>query len=40
MEALEQGADEYIIKPFRLEDILEMSKACILSGSKRQNYLV
>lgn len=39
MEALEQGADEYIIKPFRLEDILEMSKACILSGSKRQHYL-
>jgi len=35
-EALEQGADEYIIKPFTLENMLAMAKACILSGSKRQ----
>ncbi|MEO7306167.1 MAG: response regulator [Ferruginibacter sp.] len=35
-EALEFGADEYIIKPFELENILIMAKACILSGSKRQ----
>jgi DNA-binding response OmpR family regulator len=36
MQALEQGADDYIIKPFELEYILEKAKACILSGSKRQ----
>ena len=35
-EALEQGADDYIIKPFDLELILEKVKACIISGSKRQ----
>ena len=35
-EALEQGADDYIIKPFDLEYILEKVKACILTGSKRQ----
>jgi CRP/FNR family cyclic AMP-dependent transcriptional regulator len=36
MEALEQGADDYIIKPFDVEHILAIAKACILSGSKRQ----
>jgi DNA-binding response OmpR family regulator len=39
LEALEQGADDYIIKPFHLEQILEKVKACILSGSKRQKNL-
>jgi DNA-binding response OmpR family regulator len=38
-EALEQGADDYIIKPFHLEQILEKVKACILAGSKRQKYV-
>jgi DNA-binding response OmpR family regulator len=38
LEALEQGADEYIIKPFALENILELAKACIIAGSKRQTY--
>jgi len=35
-EAMELGADDYIIKPFDLEKVLSMAKACILSGSKRQ----
>jgi DNA-binding response OmpR family regulator len=35
-DALELGADDYIIKPFELESMLVMAKACILSGSKRQ----
>lgn len=39
LEALEQGADDYIIKPFYLEKILDKVKACILAGSKRQKYL-
>lgn len=39
VEALEQGADDYIIKPFDLENILEKAKTCILSGSKRQRYV-
>jgi DNA-binding response OmpR family regulator len=34
--ALESGADDYIIKPFELETILEMAKLCIKNGSKRQ----
>lgn len=38
-EALEQGADDYIIKPFDLEQILEKIKVCILSGSKRQKHV-
>ncbi len=36
LEALEQGADDYIIKPFHLDYMLEKAAACILSGSKRQ----
>ena len=35
-EALESGADDYIIKPFELETILEMAKLCIKNGTKRQ----
>ena len=35
-DALESGADDYIIKPFELESILEMAKVCIKTGSKRQ----
>lgn len=35
-EALAWGADDYIIKPFELENILEMVKVCIKAGSKRQ----
>lgn len=34
--ALESGADDYIIKPFELETILEMAKICIKTGTKRQ----
>ncbi len=37
-EALELGADDYIIKPFNLEHILEKVKACISTGSKRKKY--
>jgi len=35
-EALAWGADDYIIKPFELENILETVKICIKAGSKRQ----
>jgi len=35
-EALLLGADDYIIKPFALEDLLKMVKAWIQSGSARQ----
>ena len=38
-QALDQGADDYIIKPFHLEQILEKVKACMISGSKRQKYV-
>ena len=34
--ALALGADDYIIKPFELETILQMAKVCIKAGSKRQ----
>jgi DNA-binding response OmpR family regulator len=34
-EALALGADDYIVKPFELEALLKMAKACIKSGSKR-----
>ena len=39
-EALELGADDYIIKPFELEMILQKAAACIQSGSKRQRYIL
>ena len=35
-EALLLGADDYIIKPFALEDLLKIAKAWIQSGSARQ----
>ena len=37
--ALEFGADDYIIKPYELEDMLTMAKACIRLGSKRQKCI-
>ncbi|MEQ1675277.1 MAG: response regulator [Chitinophagaceae bacterium] len=40
MESLELGADDYIVKPFELEALLQMSKAWIESGSKRKNCAV
>lgn len=38
-DALKLGADDYIVKPFELETILNMTKACIHTGSKRQKIL-
>ena len=38
--AIKLGADDYIIKPFELETMLQMAKDCIRSGSKRQTYTV
>lgn len=35
-EALKHGADNYIVKPFDLDNMLEMAKDCIRCGSKRQ----
>lgn len=35
-DALESGADDYIVKPFELETVLKMAKLCIKTGSKRQ----
>ncbi len=34
-DALESGADNYIVKPFELETVLQMIKDCITTGSKR-----
>ncbi len=34
-KALKLGADDYIIKPFELETLLNMVKTCIKTGSKR-----
>jgi CheY-like chemotaxis protein len=38
-EALALGADEYIIKPFEPNALLELAAKCIASGSKRQGKL-
>jgi DNA-binding response OmpR family regulator len=35
-KALQLGADEYIVKPFNLDTLLEMTKTLLKSGSKRQ----
>ncbi len=35
-DALESGADDYITKPFELENILQIAKLCIKTGTKRQ----
>ena len=39
-EALLLGADDYIIKPFALEDLLKMVKVWIRSGSTRHRSIV
>ena len=39
-EALELGADDFIVKPFELETMLQTVKCCIASGSKRLKYAV
>jgi len=39
-EAMLLGADDYIIKPFALEDLLKMIKARIQSGSTRCTNIV
>ncbi len=36
-EALKLGADDYIIKPFELEALLDMTKKWIASGTRRYN---
>ena len=38
-EAFKLGADDYIIKPFELENILKVAGACIKAGSKRQKCI-
>ncbi len=38
-EALLLGADDYIIKPFALQDLLKMIKAWIQSGSTRRGNI-
>ena len=39
-EALELGADDFIVKPFELETMLQKVNDCIASGSKRLKYAV
>ena len=39
-EALSLGADDYIIKPFELEQLLTMAKKWIASGSIRKRQMV
>ncbi len=39
-EALAFGADNYIVKPFELETMLQIAKNCIASGSKRLKQAV
>jgi DNA-binding response OmpR family regulator len=39
-EALELGADDFIVKPFELETMLQKVNVCIASGSKRLKYAV
>ena len=36
-KALRLGADEYIVKPFDLDTLLEMTKTLLISGTKRQH---
>ena len=38
LDALELGADNYIVKPFELEAVLQMVKDCITTGSKRLKF--
>jgi DNA-binding response OmpR family regulator len=37
MEAIKLGADDYIVKPFQIETLLEVAKKCMRCGSKRHN---
>lgn len=37
IEAFKLGADDYIVKPFELETLLEAAKKCMKCGSKRHN---
>ncbi|HTB07394.1 MAG TPA: response regulator [Bacteroidia bacterium] len=39
-EAMALGADEYIIKPFELQALLEITEKCIKSGSKRHKEVL
>lgn len=39
LEAMSLGADDYIVKPFELENILQVAGACIKAGSKRQKCI-
>lgn len=39
LEALELGADDYLVKPFELTAMLLMAKNCIQTGSKRQTLI-
>lgn len=38
--ALALGADDYIVKPFELETLLNMTRTCINTGSKRQKTII
>lgn len=38
--AIALGADDYIIKPFELETLLNMTRTCIKTGSKRQKSTI
>ena len=38
--ALALGADDYIVKPFELETLLNMTRTCIKTGSKRQKSTI
>ncbi len=38
-ESLKMGADDYIVKPFEMETLLNMVEQWIKSGSKRLKYL-
>ena len=36
IDALQSGADDFVVKPFELESMLVIAKACIRCGTKRQ----
>ena len=40
MDALKLGADDYIIKPFEIETLLNMAKIWIASGSRRSKNVL